>query len=368
MLQNLRDSKGKALSLSYLLKIARHYYLRIVAVLVVFLLASTAYGVVKVALSDDVYVAKASLTVSEPTGTLIASELIPFVTAIADNLAYVEDDTDSVVVASDVAKRTISFSASAPTEEESIELANSIAQSTIEAARFELSDLASRYKDEVYAGHLELSGNAGSIYTLSPIDEKNSAAAYATVSMVVNEATVAENELGARSLGKDAVIGLVVGLFVVCCGVLVFALARTPVTGKDELESCFGIPVLSEMTESSPGERLWANIQFAEGERPRSMCLLPVEGADIGELAKQVQAAAQCSQLSETSDSVDIIACESLANDAQVIYQVHEADVTVLCLVVWKDSMKRVAATVNELELAHANVVGMVLGELSEYE
>lgn len=60
-------------------------------------------------------------------------------------------------------------------------------------------------------------------------------------------------------------------------------------------------------------------------------------------------------------DDVVLSACAPLTGDVQSAYVAHNADVTVVVAKQWKDSMKQLAATLQELSLAQANVAGIAL-------
>ena len=64
-------------------------------------------------------------------------------------------------------------------------------------------------------------------------------------------------------------------------------------------------------------------------------------------------------QVTVPEDAAIVVSCEPLDAGMGAAYIAHNADVTVLCVSEWTDSKRQLAATVQELELAKANIAGM---------
>ena len=360
--------KEDILTLLDMLKIAKHYAVKVILALLAFALVGAAVGSVKVFMSGERYSAESVITVSEPTATISASELIPLLEAIAENQAALLSDAGTIETDGYIGSRTIHFVVSAPTADESVALANDVARMTIDAAELRFGEMATKYQDAAMTGGTSSGESAGEFLALSNNIEKNRAAAYETVSMVLNEAVKAKNELGLTALAKFAVVGLVVGLLLVCCALVLIGVFNAPIPDKAEIERRFNLPVICNLGDTSPSERLWTNIVFAAEESPRTICLLPVDTAPASHLVGGLQQAAmKLLPIEAHKEDVQVIACESIEKNALSVCEARNADVTVLCVVPWSDSVKQMAEVVEELELAQANVIGVVLGRQNEY-
>lgn len=324
-------------------KLIRHYLKSFIIVVIVFTLIGVAFGYMKVHAGSGEYSAEAVITVSEPTGTVEASELMPLVQAIATNV-FAEDafEEADIALAYDLDSRTVSFTAVGSTQEESIALANDAAKRTIELTESTLAALAAQYPasgDGVVAA------------------DANRAAALGSVAFAMNDASAATTKDGIKEIMKFGLFGFAAGLFLAICMVIIIDLARTPIRGRDEIEKAFEIPVLVDGSDSAPGKRLWANIQFICEDAPSSVCLVPVGAVGESGMEQQLSAAIQ----SDGQGDVKLSPCASLTEDVQAAYVAHDADVTVVVAQMWKDSMKQLAATLQELSLAQANVAGVAL-------
>lgn len=362
------------MTLRDLLKLICHYAKLCLTVTVVCLLAGTAFGAVKQR-ADPAYSAQAVLTVSEPTATLAASELMPVVAAIATNITA---DLNSeilpgsqsrslVTMERDAATRSVIFKADGDTVEGSIAAANDAARRTADAADACFSQIAQEYRDSSAEGRGESALGVDSGY-LDAV-EKNRVAAYETVTFTLNEASEVTDNGSTSGLLKYTLVGLVVGLFLAICLMVALNLVRSPVKSRQDLEAICDEPVLLEPENEQRGDWLWANIQFAVNCRLGSVCLLPVGVSTPVKLAEDVVAAVRKmgrgAKLGDSrkpaSEDVIVVACNPLDEGMEAIYQAREADATVVCVQKWLDSQEKVADVLAELQLARVRVVGLAL-------
>lgn len=342
------------------LRLVRHYIKMAVLVVIVCTLAGVGVGVVKATLENAEYSAEAVLTISEPTATVAAGELMPLAQAIATNIAA-ENTNDDVAVSQkyDLATRTISFTAVASSEAESIEMANSAARQTADETAALLREMANQYRSEIQAEESaeakELDGTVA--FGLS---ERNRAAALEMVSFTVNDASQAASNSGKSAAVKYALVGFLGGVFLALCIVIIIDLVKAPLKDRDDVEKNFDLTILAEGCAADIGDRLWANIQFAADKAPQSICLLPVrrltvapiEAALVGAIAKM-----PASSCGETA----VEAYPALTDSMEGAYAARDADATVLCAMLWDDSLCDVADSLRELGLAQADVCGIVL-------
>lgn len=334
---------GDFLTLFNVCQLIRHFAKSFIIVVIVSTLIGVAFGYMKVHGGNEEYSAEAVVTVSEPTGTVEASELIPLVQAIATNV-FAEDafEEADIALTCNLNSRTVSFTAVGSTREESVALANDAARRTIELTESTLATLAAQYP------------TSGDWVVIA---DANRAAALGSVAFAMNDATAIATRDGINEVMKFGLIGFAAGLFFAVCMVIIIDLVRAPIRGRDEIEKTFEIPVLVDSLDNEPGKRLWANIQFMREEAPSSICLVPVGAVGASGMERQLSAAIQ----GDGQDDVKLFSCASLTKDIQAAYDAHGADVTVVVAQTWKDSMMQLTATLQELSLVQANVAGVAL-------
>lgn len=334
---------GEPLTLLDVCKLIRHYFKSFIIIVIVFTFIGVAFGYMKVHAGNEEYSAEAVVTVSEPTGTVEAAELMPLVQAVATNvLAEDAFEKADLALTYDLNSRTVSFTAVGSTQEESVALANDAAKRTIELTDSMLTTLAAQYS----------APSDGII-----VADANRAAALESVAFAMNDASHASSKDGVKEIMKFGIFGFAAGLFLAICMVLIVDLARTPIRGREEVEKTFEVPVLVDDQAGKLGKRLWANIQFICEDIPASVCLIPVGAIGVADMEQQLSQAIHESGY----DDVALSACAPLTGDVQSAYAAHGADVTVVVAKQWKDSMKQLAATLQELSLAQANVAGIAL-------
>lgn len=340
-------------------KLIKHYIKPFIAIIVICTLVGLFAGYMKVQLNDSEYSSEAVLTISEPTGTVDAEELMPIVQAVAANVLVEDAFMDSdVSFKYDLPSRTISFTAVGPTEEESVFLANAAARRTAELTDSMLTALAAEYMPN--------GSDARESFLAEAVDgdsDVSRALALEAVAFTMNDAADASSKDGGKDIFKFGIVGLFGGLFLAICMVLIIDLAKAPIRGREEIEKAFEIPVLVDGSDVDPGKRLWANVQFMCDDIPSSVCLVPIEESETEGLEEQFAAAIKDDAVSGGAgpDTVKLSACKPLSKDVDAAYAAHDADVTVVVAKPWKDSMKQLTATLQELSLAQANVAGIAL-------
>lgn len=342
------------------LKLARHYIKMVVIVVVVCTLAGAGLGVAKAGLGNAEYSAEAVLTISEPTATVAAGELMPLAQAVATNVAAESSEGDVAVSQKyDLAARTVSFTAVASSEAESIEAANSAARQTANEIATLLQEMADQYRSEIQAEESAEAKELDGAVTFG-LSERNRAAALEMVSFTVNDASQAASNSGKSMAAKYALVGFLGGVFLVFCILVIIDLVKAPLKDRSDAEKEFNLPVLAEGRASDIGDRLWANIQFVGDKAPESVCLFPVH--------QPIAMSIELSLTKAISDAgalangrVIVAACPPLSDGMEGVYAARGADATVVCAARWDDSRHDAADVLRELSLAQAQVAGIVL-------
>lgn len=198
----------------------------------------------------------------------------------------------------------------------------------------------------------------------SSVTESKKLLGAGNISANVKKASVGKAQSG-KSIPTYVLVALLAGLFVAVCIVVGIDAVRRPVKGSRDLATVADLPVLAEIPVDS-GDRLLANVRFASGEKvPHGIMVIP---ASTGESASQAATLLSAASGNESPDEsqahggpVTVVASEPLLQDVAPVYEAQKADAVLIVASQWTDSLKDVEATVAQLKLAGANVVGCVL-------
>ncbi len=357
------------MTISDTLRMARHYALQVIAIMLVGLLAGVCVGIFRASAGTE-YAAKSVLTVSEPTATVSSAELIPIVQSIAVNIIsdYTTEETwlSRETVLGD---RTIAFKAVSLSPEAAIDAANAAAQETAQETSAAFRAMADRYKNLTSKdgdASVEAYGD-----DLSELIAANSMKAIALDSVVftVNEATEAVPRGGWGDVLKFSLIGFAFGALSAAVFLVVVDYRRSPIKGRDDFERHFNLNILADRCDDHAVELLWANIRFIVKRKFHTVCIIPakapVESHFLSELLEEAREGVSSGDGGFAND-VELVVADPLNEGAQGAYAAHNADITVVWVTPWKDSRKDVARLLNELELAHANIAGVIIAGRSE--
>ena len=330
------------------------------------------------------YEASASITVSDPSDNVSATNMLAVVNDLVQSSVAPYSVRDSAIEASvkigtDISAQTLVLTIEAPDKEESLQLVNSIVTSVADEARATFDALQEANEEGLAdLSALNTSEDVASVLSGSLLQNSlGSDLTFEFCSFMVNEAQDAEGVGAGKAM--MALEGLVGGLFLVLLILVVMDVVRVPIKSREEVEKLFGLPALNPRASGDLGEQLWANTQFATGKGVESVCLVPLSGNSAEICAPSLRAAAEAAKsravvfpvdprekldLPETSGEVAIYQCASLNAGMGAAYCAHAASATVVCVRLWKDSLKTLESAMRELAIAKANVVGIAfLGE-----
>jgi len=167
-----------------------------------------------------------------------------------------------------------------------------------------------------------------------------------------------------KGLKKYLLVGLLGGLFLAICIVIVVDLVKRPVRSRRQIEDILEVPVLG-IFDGKDGsvERLVANIEFAVPEASKfdSLCVIP-SCVSTKELSF-VDCLSNALANDNAENSVDIAIVKPLSESIDGAYKAKEACVTVVVVRFWLDRIDVLEETLRELAFAKANVAGVVLIE-----
>lgn len=325
----------------------RHYLKWVVIVPIVCALLAGGSMCISDRIKKQNFTATSTLTVADPTALLSVTSLSNLMDALAKNeTATVAGGATAATAKSDPATQSVAFIVTGASREDAVNAANDLADRTAELVKRALAD-----QSEVYLSIVAEAGvMSGSATQPSGVTSVDRAAALRSCVFTVSEAKTAVAS-GSGGVLEYAAVGLMGGLFLVICVLLLVDSVRRPIKSRIDIANVTDLPVLAEGTDTQVGERLWTNVCFAFDGPPSSVCLLPVSEGGCDCVASALQEAAR---------GVAIVSCCSLEGDLAGAIAAREADASVVVVRSWSDRASDLIDVSSELRLARANVVGIV--------
>lgn len=181
---------------------------------------------------------------------------------------------------------------------------------------------------------------------------------------------------------KTALIALFVVLFVVICGIVVWDMIRRPIKNKDNLELVAQVPVVGQLPARDHGEKLFANVRFVAKDALNTVCIVPVDDPSASrQVAEEIYGAASMLGINTEMFKADphaeylytdtaladlnLVDCAPLSQGMGAAYLSRNADVVILAVRQWLDSIKDLEFVLDELKIAkvHLNGVVMILAD-----
>ena len=197
---------------------------------------------------------------------------------------------------------------------------------------------------------------------------------YLAYSGQVEKATMANIEEASGPSKKYLIVAILAGLFLGICIVVILDMIRRPIKSIEGMQDAVGLSVLEKLPAPN-GERLLANVRFAsKADDLKRVCVVPLGEGDLAEQVADLMRAAivaeqnmarESSQEADDAvrDSFYVQICAPLSVDMSAAYESRGADAVVVVARQWKDSLTNLEATVAELKLAEANLVGLVFAK-----
>ena len=302
------------MTLKVLLSVIRHYWVGLLACVLVCTAAGLGYGLTR--------------PVSYSATAVVASNLdVKSLKGQAD-IIVAGLDVKGVSTSSDVASNSVRVTAKDSSDKNLVDTANEVAEEVADVAR------------------------SMSVYNPGDI---------APQVITVNVSPAKETTLSKRNPVVYVVMGCGGGLLVALCIVVFVASRKAPVCDATELEELTHLPVLGTMPASEANSLLGANVVFAADSFPRSICIVPAKSTSADEVARLLEALLKkvAAERGEQGD-VRIVAGTSLLESSETAFAAHDADVTLLVVAEWNDSLRDVEGALHELEIAKANTLGLV--------
>lgn len=337
------------MTLNDLLLLIKHYSKWVVVIPVVCMLLTGGFAVAKDMGRAESYTATAMLTVTDPTNSLSPTNLTLQLSATARNVASAAT-TDGIKVMATIEDKTqsVKLSASASTAEAAEEAANDAAQETASSMQ------------EVLFAQAEVFRREGSIPPDEQLATEQStanakAAALEACIYTIAPAATASNS-GSSNVVKYTIAGLVGGLFMVVLVLALYGSAKRPIKVRGDIARIADFPVVNGNGGSVGVDLARASLLTTCGSTLKSVCVV-AEDERGRRFASQLGAA-----FSAAGDGdVSILSHLPLTEDVGGYFEVQKADATLVCVTAWKSTAPSLSSVLEELKLARANIVGIVL-------
>ncbi len=336
------------MTLNDLLLLLKRYLKWVIVIPLACALLAGVFVMAKDAGEAESYSATATLTVTDPTNSLSATNLTLQLNATAQNIAADVSTSDvKVTAAVDDKTQSVKLSASAPSAGMAEEVANDAAQEVAASMQATLSSQAEVFKREGSVpaeGQLATEQNAANV----------KAAALEACIYTIAPASAALNG-GSSNIIKYAAVGLVGGLFVVVLVLALYDSVKRPIKTRQDIAQVTDLPVLNGNGGPSGVELVRASLLTVCNGIPKTVCVVS-EGEGGRTFMEQLQMA-----FSAASEDVGVKLLAPLAEDAKGYFETQEADATLVYVRRWKATASGLASCLEELKLAKANVAGIVL-------
>lgn len=191
--------------------------------------------------------------------------------------------------------------------------------------------------------------------------------------------TVMEADTAARNTPsplRSCCVALLIGLVAAIGIIVLIDIAKAPIKSREDAENACDLPVLGTAISAEGADRILANLEFCCDRCPSTTAVVPIGDAasalvvsnELVEALKRSNVRAKLIKgsprarkfkVSVPDDAAVVICCPPLVEGAGASYIANKSDATILCVVAWTDSKRQLMATLRELRLAKANVVGL---------
>lgn len=223
----------------------KHYSRWVVLVPIICGVLAGGAGALLGMVNGSVYTAASTLTVIDPTGLVSSTSLANLVNVFAQDQAELESGGDSGVTVKtevDSSTQSIKFEVAAPSEQASLDVANRLAERTADAAQSALVEQGTACMEAVdEMGSQPLTEEGTYINAGAPADER--AAALRSCFFSVSSATKVEAGGMVSLFVKYLTIGVLGGLFLVVCSLILVDSVKRPMKSSKDIETVTDLPV-----------------------------------------------------------------------------------------------------------------------------
>lgn len=194
-------------------------------------------------------------------------------------------------------------------------------------------------------------------------------------------AVIEESEANYAGVTRNNPIGFILAAFLVGAAIAICILfsidiLKAPIKSPKDAEHSCGYPILEGITSVERGEQLFANIQFHCNKVPSTIAIIPIgEPTTALIVSKELAGAFERGSINtklikgsahirkfkvKVPDNAAVLACcEPITAGMGTAYIAHHSDTTLLCIRGWVDNKRQLETTINELQLANADIAGI---------
>ena len=302
------------MTLKVLLSVIRHYWVGLIACVLVCTAAGLGYGLTRPVTYSATAVVASNLDVKSLKGQA--------------DIIVGGSDIKGLTTSADSAANSVRVTAKDTSPKDLVDVANSVAENVADVAR------------------------SMSVYNPSDVTPQTT---------VVNVSPAKEVTASRRNPAVYAILGCAGGMLVALCVVVFVASRKAPVCDPTELEELTHLPVLGIMPATEASSLLGANVVFASETFPESICVVPAKSVSTDEIARLLERLLKRVAMERgADDDVHVIEGKPLTDSAETAFAAHDADVTLLAVAEWDDSLRDVESALHELTIAKANTLGLV--------
>lgn len=365
----------KVLSLQSLIRLLQHYSKAIIAIVAAFVVAGV---VVSFTVMPPIYEAEATVTVSDPSGSVSTSNMLAIASSIANSEAFEKEDAENdleiiIEAGAPSAPQILSIKVQSPSEEECIAMANTLANSVAEKTEVLLSDLQNLHESSLTdLRALNNAEDVASVLSGSLIQEMlGSGETFEFCSFLVNEAN------GAESAGLSLIAMIAASFFIgVLASIVMVAVidgVRRPLRGKEDIVAISGLPIVEGAAGKDWGEGVWVNMALSDLPSPlESVCIAPIGSNEASECVDALRSSFEalangdCATIFRSScwcekENPTVFSCNPLCESSMGVLKASDASATVVCVRLWRDSRKALKEALSQLRRARTTLVCIVV-------
>ena len=157
---------------------------------------------------------------------------------------------------------------------------------------------------------------------------------------------------------KYGAVGFAGGIFLALIIIVLIDMARKPIKNAEELSESLEVPLLIRPNSQDNADMIFANIKLAAGKDASSISIAAVHDptSSISVLNKL--------ERDGHHDNPSFANVGPISTSGEAVQKISESDGVVLCMREWKDRQPELEASLNEIAIADARLIGIaVLGE-----
>ena len=342
--------EGDYMTFKDLLSLIKRYFGWLIAIPLICGLVALGVSFFRSDTNANNFKAISKITVTDPSGTLSSLSMTLLLNASAeDAISDTVGDEAKIEIDAEGESQSVSFSVTARTEQNALQVADEVTALTIQRMQAELDKQAQAFADQ---------GTVDSANSNSEFDNESMMKAAALKSCVysIAPASLQENDNSTfRNALKYGLIGLIAGILLVLFGLSLFDVERQPIKSYDDISRVTSLPLLNNTERLPPVDIVRANLLLLHKDKLASVCLFPV-AVPCNEFGSDLQQA-----LKEDWPETEITIAAPWNSSAHGCFTASTSDLVIVVVTRWSTTSESLGSALKELDLIKANTRGIVL-------